>query len=256
MLLRQTTHPSPYTAIAPKNQSDINRAPCLHNDRDCVRRPSCCMLYEGSRSRCTWSWELVDSGNHKSSTSSFQISMVVWGVSERFGRERGCSAMHVAACCAHACSTVAGGKAAAFHGVFQHHTPCVGQIFCHRAGQHDLHSERYASPSLPCPALALHPPCYASFMRTADHPLPRPLQVVIWAVSTPTRTSEYPLPQIYTLVCMVPAISFVNVVVDRACDRIVAGMRCGCPGGGAVRGLFLDLYAHFFEIASLFCVLQ
>ena len=156
------------------------------------------------------------------------------------GRERGCSALNVAACCAHSCSTVAGGKAAAFHGVFQHHTPCVGQIFGHRAGQQDLHSERYASPSLPCPALALHPPCYASFMRTADHPhpLPHPLQVVIWAVSTPTRTSEYPLPQIYTLACMVPAIFFVNVVVDRACDRIVAGMRCGCPGGGLSGGCF------------------
>ena len=28
-----------------------------------------------------------------------------------------------------------------------------------------------------------------------------------------------------------------------------AHLRCGCPGrrGGAVRGLFLDLYAHFFR---------
>lgn len=52
---------------------------CCQSTRDCVRRPSGCMLYEGSRSRCTWSWELVDGGNHKSSKSSFQISMGVSG---------------------------------------------------------------------------------------------------------------------------------------------------------------------------------
>ena len=121
-----------------------------------MRRPSCCMLYEGSRSRCTWSWELVDSGNHKSSTSSFQISMAVWGFSERFGRERGCSAMHVAACCAHACSTVAGGKAAAFHGVFQHHTPCVDQIFPSAIELGNKIFIRKGMPAPLCPALPLH----------------------------------------------------------------------------------------------------
>ena len=77
----------------------------------------------------------------------------VWGLLPAFACERGCSAMDVAACCAHACLLIAGGRAAAFNGVFQHHTPCVDYISVGQAGQQDLHSGKVCQPSLPCPAL-------------------------------------------------------------------------------------------------------
>ena len=57
--------------------------------------------------------------------------------------------------------------------------------------------------------------------RTADHPLPRPVQVVIWAIPTPTRASKYLLAQFLVLSRMVPLIFAVNVIVKFACDRTV-----------------------------------
>ena len=137
-------------------------------------------------------------------------------------------------------------------GVFQHLSPCVDYILVHQAGQQDPLSIRCASPSLPCPALALHalggPLCACM----ADHPLPRPLQVVIFTVSSTTRTSKYLLAQNSTLFRMVLSL-FAEIVVMKnvgACS--VACVCCGCPGGGpkAVFGLLCALLRLFF---SLFC---
>ena len=153
--------------------------------------------------------------------------------------------MDVADCCAHACLTVAGGKAAACNGVFQHHTPCVGQICGRRAGQRDLRSERYASPSLPCPAPALHTLAEPLHARTVDHPLPRPWQVVIWAVSTPTWTSRYPLAQLFALFCMVSRVFAANVVVNFPGARSVAQCVVAVPGGGLSGGCFWT-FMHIF----------
>ena len=148
--------------------------------------------------------------------------------------------MHIAACCTHCCLIVTGGKAAACNGVFEHHTPCVDYIFICQAAQRDLISIRCASPSLPCPAPALHALADPLRARTANHPLPRPLQVVIWAISTPTRTSKYPLAQMFSLFCMMLSCFVQNSFKTNAGDCAVVGMRCGCHGGRSVRGCFKD----------------
>ena len=91
----------------------------------------------------------------------------------------------------------------------------------------------------------------------ADRTLPRPLQVVIWAVSTPTKTSKYPLAQNFKLFRMVP-LAFAADVVKKARARSLwlhEVVAVGRGGGGAVRGLFLDMYAHFFAMIILFDVL-
>ena len=73
---------------------------------------------------------------------------------------------------------------------------------------------------------------------TADHPLPRPLQVVIFALSTPTRTSEYLLAQIFTLFRMVYFVFAANVVEKNACARTVAGCVVAVRGGSVPGGVF------------------
>ena len=136
-------------------QTDSNRAPCLHNTRDCVRRPSLLPSCSRSRRRCTLPTEARPAAFDIYTFPTCRISLGAWGFLPAFACERGCSAMHVAACVAHACVPVAGGRAAAFTGVFQHHSPCVDHIFIRRAGRRDPLSLRCASPSLPCPAPAL-----------------------------------------------------------------------------------------------------
>ena len=71
----------------------------------------------------------------------------------------------------------------------------------------------------------------------ADHHLPRPLQVVILAISTSTETSGHPLAQFFTLFLPVLIVFAANVVKGIAGARNVAGMRLWLSGSGA-RGAF------------------
>ena len=89
----------------------------------------------------------------------------------------------------------------------------------------------------------------------ADRTLPRPLQVVIWAVSTPTKTSKYPLAQNFKLFRMVPLAFAADVVKKARARSLWLHEVVAVGGGGAVRGLFLDMYAHFFAMTILFGVL-
>ena len=172
-----------------------------------------------------------------------------------FARESSCGAMDVADCCAHACLTVAGGKAAACNGVFQHHTPCVGQISVRRAGQGDVHSEKVCQPSLPCPALHCTRLAEPLCARMADHPLASPFAGRHFcAFYTHKNIRVPPGADFYAL--SHGLLRFCCKCRRKKRMRSHCGwMRCGCPGEGSVRGVFFDLYVHFFENASLFGVL-
>ena len=115
----------------------------------------------------------------------------------------------------------------------------------------NLRSSRWATrssfalvcmPAPPCPSLPLHCTRFLSLVHAHEltTPLPRALQVGIWALSTPTKTPEYPLAQNSTLFLVVPVAFSESWVVKIVGDRSVSGTRCGRAQGGSLRGLFWD----------------
>ena len=97
-------------------------------------------------------------------------------------------------------------------------------------------------PAPPCPSLPLHCTRFLSLVHAHEltTPLPRALQVGIWALSTPTKTLEYPLAQNSILFLVVPVVFAESWVVKIVGDRSVSGTRCGRAQGGSLRGLFWD----------------
>ena len=101
---------------------------------------------------------------------------------------------------------------------------------------------RFGMPAPPCPSLPLHCTRFLSLVHAHEltTSLPRALQVGIWALSTPTKTLEYPLAQNFTLFLVVPVVFAESWVVKIVGDRSVSGTRCGRAQGGSLRGLFWD----------------
>ena len=110
-------------------------------------------------------------------------------------------------------------------------------------------------PAPPCPSLPLHCTRFLSLVHAHEltTPLPRALQVSIWALSTPTKTSEYPLAQNFILFLMVLVVFAESWVVKIVGDRSVSGTHCGRAQGGSGRGLFWDLYAFFCIVIIVWC---
>ena len=162
--------------------------------------------------------------------------------------------MHVAACVAHACLPVTGGRAAAYTGVFLTPLPLR---------RPHLHPSSWATtssfgkvchplPALPSPALhALAEPLRAHELTT---PLPRALQVGIWALPTPTRTSKHPLSQNVMLFRVVPVVSSENLFVK----IVAATSQCLAyvwpRAGRCLSGDCFGTCMFFFAFSSLFGV--
>jgi hypothetical protein len=90
-------------------------------------------------------------------------------------------------------------------------------------------------------------------MRMLTTPLPRALQVGIWALSTPTKTPEYPLAQNSILFLVVPVAFAESWVVKIVGDRSVSGTRCGRAQGGSLRGLFWDYMLFCCIVIIVWC---